>query len=269
MAITTIDQLIAGMQPPINFAKYSTTGEGAGIPHSLFHVIGVPGQAAAPSPGLAGAALTSYTGQIPFTNPSSGNAYLARFAAQSNIRGLLSLYDRLWHNSGIAVTTTTAQTINSAAWPARDIAGSTNGDGVMVGIEVSTATTNGSAVTNTTMDYTNEAGTASRTATIPSFPQTAQLGTFIPFALAAGDKGVRSIQSVTLGTSYGGGAIHLVAYRLIATLALSTSDVGFAIDAVSGGMPRMFNDSVPFLAILPQATPNSANIMGSLVYAHG
>lgn len=268
MAITTLDGIIGGLQAPLGFLKVGATMEAAGVLHSLFYTSGAPGAAATPSPGMGGAALTSYAGQIPWTNPSSGNAYLARLAASATQSGALLLFDRLWHNSGITVTTTTSQTINSATWPARDRDGSTNGEQVLVGIEVSTATTNGSAVTNTTMSYTDEGGNSGATATISSFPATAVAGTFVPFQLAAGDRGVRSIQSITLGTSYGGGAIHLVAYRQIARIELAVANAGMAIDAVTSGMPRFYSDSVPFLLWHPSAT-TAVNVMGEVIFTHG
>jgi len=268
MAITTIDGIIAGMRPPEDFIKTGATMEAAGVYHSFFYTAGRPGAATVPSPGLAGAALTSYAGQIPFQDPASGNTYLARLQASANIVGCLLLLDRLWHNSGIVVTTTTAQTINSVAWPARDRDGLSDGTGILVAIEVSTATTNASAITNTTMSYTNSAGTSGRTATIASFPATAVAGTFVPFLLAAGDIGVRSIQSITLGTSYAGGAIHLVAYRILAALEMPITYGGFALDAVSGGFVRMYDDSVPFLVWLPSAT-TATTLAGQLIYTQG
>lgn len=269
MAITTLDGIIAGLQPPEDFIKImAATSEAAGVMHSLAYQAGRPGAAAQPAPGMAGAALTSYGGQIPFTNPVSGNSYLARFAASSLIAGCLLLVDRLWHNSGIAVTTTTAQTINSVAWPARDKNGTINGNGVLVGIEVYTATTNASAVTNTTMSYTNPADESPKTATIPSFPATGVAGTFVPFLLAAGDVGVKSIQTITLGTSYGGGAIHLVAYRVLARLELPLINTGNALDPITGGFPRLHDNTVPFLVWLPSATTVS-NISGHMIVAQG
>ena len=51
--------------------------------------------------------------------------------------------------------------------------------------------------------------------TMPSFPATAVAGTLVPFQLAQGDRGVRSVQSVTLGTSYGAGAVSLVLFTII------------------------------------------------------
>lgn len=273
MAITTLDQAIAGMRPPEYYLKVGATMEAVGVFHSLAYTSGMPGAAVAPTPGLAGAALTTYAGQIPFVNPSSGNTYLARMTGAVNVVGSLTLYDRLWHNSGIVVTTTTAQTINSVAWPSRCIPASgdtpdTNGGGIYVGMEVSTATTNGAAIANTTMSYTNQAGTAGRTATMASYPATAVAGTFVPFQLQAGDTGIRSIQSLTLGTSRVAGTIHLVAYRPICTIDLGLANVGWGLDLVGCGMPRLYDSSVPFLYWLPSAT-TAITPKGLIIFTQG
>lgn len=267
MTITTLDGAIAGMKPPEQVLKVGATMEAAGVHHSLFYTSGRPGAATAPSPGIGGAALTSYSGQIPVP-AASGNTHLARLTAAASVVGRLILCDRLWHNSGVAVTTTTAQTVTSATWPARDLDGSTNGRGVMVGIEVSTATTNAGAITNTTLSYTDQDGNAGATATMASFPATAVAGTFVPFQLAAGDSGIRSIQSVTLGTSYGGGAIHLVAYRVIAAVSVTAANVGTEYDLVQLGMPRLYDNSVPFLLWLPSAT-TAVTVQSEVVYTQG
>lgn len=272
-AITSLDGVVAGMRPPLEVLKVGATMEAVGVKHSFFYTTGTPGAAAAPSPGINGAALTTYAGQVPFTNPGSGNTYLARFAAAGSVAGRAFLYDRLWHNSGIVVTTTTAQTFTTPTWPARDVSGSTDGVGVMCAIEVSTATTNASAITNTTLSYTDQSGNTGNTATISSFPATAVAGTFVPFQLAAGDTGIRAITAassggITLGTSYGGGAIHLVCYRHLAELELPIANTGNAVDAITSGFPRLYDNTVPFLVWLPTAT-TAVTLTGSIVYTQG
>lgn len=267
MAITTVDGALAGMQYPRTFAKAVTGTMVAGRPHSTFYLAGQPGAAVAPTPGAAGAALTSYSGQIPFTNPVSGNSYLARFQGQATIAGTLVLADRLWHNSGIVVTTTTAQTINSAAFPARDVDASTNGNGVRIGLEVSTATGAGAATPS--ISYTNQAGTAGKTGAMEvPYVASSIAGTFYPFTLAAGDTGVRSIQTYTGSVSMTSGAVHLVAYRELARLELTAANVPSAIDALTSGFPRMFDNTVPFIFFIPSTTTTS-NISGSVVYTQG
>lgn len=266
MAITSLDQLIAGMLPPIEFLKVGSTMEAAGVMHSFLYTAGNPGAGVAPTPGLNGAALTTYAGQIPFSNPGgSARSYLARLEAAASVPGRLMLADRLWHNSGIVVTTTGPQGITTPTWPARDRNGATAGDGVQIALEVSALMGN-AAITNTTLLYTNSAGTNSRVA-IARFPASAQPGTFVRFELQAGDTGVQSIQSLTLGTSYVSGTMHLVAYRSLATLPVAVN-TGQAADAVALGMPRLYDNSVPFLLWLPTAT-TATTVQGQIVWAQG
>ena len=125
MAITTLDGAVAGFQYPRHFAKAVTATLVAGRPTSLWSLAGNPGAGSFDTT-LAGVALSSTSsavaGQIPFTDPSSGNAYLARLQANATQAGVLMLVDRLWHNGGITITNgSTAQTVNSATWPARDV----------------------------------------------------------------------------------------------------------------------------------------------------
>jgi len=269
MALSTLDQAFAAFQPPEKIIKVGTTCEAAGVLHSLAYAAGMPGAAVAPSPGVAGAALTSYGGQIRCPNAVIGTKKLARFYANASVAGTLIVYDRLWHNSGIVVTTTTAQAVNSVAWPARDRSGTTNGENVLVGFEVRTATTNAAAVNTITASYTNADGVAGRTATISNFPATAVAGTFVPFLLAAGDTGIRSIQSITLGTTLGGGAVHLVAYREIIEhpIALAKAPPP-PQDLIACGAPDLYANTVPFLLWLPTTT-TAATINASVTYTEG
>lgn len=213
-----------------DFYKIGTAAEAAGTFYSWSKDSGLPGAFAPGTPGLGGRTIDGTTstdaGCLTVPNATSGGNYLSSLNAAGSIAHNLFLQDWLWINTGAVVTTTTGQTVTSVTFPARDINGSTNGQGVGVGILVTTATTNVGAVTNTTLTYTNSDGTGSRTATIASFPATAVAGTFIPFQLAAGDRGVRSIQTLTLGTSYGGGAISLVAYRTLFGQPMLLANVG-------------------------------------------
>lgn len=268
MAITTLDGVIAGMQPPAAFVKAATPTLVAGRPHSLVYLAGMPGAAVAPTPGLSGAALTGYPGQIPVPAPAAGkNIYLARFQAMATIAGTLILADRLWHNSGLSLTSTAAQTINSVAWPARDANETSNGSQVLIGLEVTTAT--GAGTPTLTMSYTNQNGTAGRTATnLFATAATSAIGAFYPIGLDAGDTGVRSIQTFTLSATWTSGAASLVAYRELARLELAANNLPNAIDAITAGMPRLYDNSVPFLLFIPAGTAAS-NITGQVVFTQG
>jgi hypothetical protein len=267
--ITTVDGIVAGQTPPNEFFKIGTTMQAAGIMHSLLYATGRPAAAAAPAPGINGAALTTYGGQIPFTNPTAGLvSNLCQFEATATQILYLMLLDRLWHNSGISSTTTGAQAITFPGLPSRDSNGGALGVGVMAALEVSTATGNGAPVTTIAISYTNETGTAGRTATIASFPANAVAGTFVPFALQAGDLGVRSIQSITLGTSLVSGTVHLVMYRKLAAGSIVQANAGFSKDAIALLFPRMFDNTVPFLVCIPNGT-TAVTIEGSIGVAQG
>ena len=267
MAITSLDNVLAGMKPPAFFSKGFTGTLVTGRPFNPFYLAGIPGAASAPAPGIAGAALTSYAGQIPIP-AASGNTHLARFSAVSHANaGMLILADRLWHNSGIAVTTTTAQTVNSAAWPARDSGGTTDGKDVYIGLEI--VTTTGAGAATPSISYTNSANTSGKTSTtIDNYAATSAAGMFYRLGLAAGDTGVRSIQSVTLGVSMTSGSVSLVAYRILAMLELPFAAIPNALDAMSSGLPRLYDNTVPFLIFIPQAT-TTTQITGSLVCTQG
>lgn len=267
MAITTLDQALAGMQPPRIIAKAVTATLVAGRPASLWALGGSPG-AGAYNATLNGVTLAGpQNGQIPRANPSSGNAYLARLQAGATQAGALLLLDRLWHNGGYTITSTSAQNSTTPTWPARDIAGSTNGDGVMLALEISAAT--GAGTPTITISYTNEAGTAGRSATnqLAALASSAIGATYF-IGLQAGDKGVRSVQSLTLSATWTSGTMNLVAYRLLAAMEIPVANAANAIDMLTGGFPRIYNDSVPYLVFVPNTT-TATLVTGQYVEAHG
>ena len=146
MAITTLTQVVDGMLPTVVVAK---TAESSANSNSQmltnWYSVGYPPTATANTSGVSGQALTSSPAALPFKNPVSGNSYLTGFLStyyltinNTSQRSTL-MVDRLWENSGLSPTVTTAQTVNSVAWPARDLDESTNGRGVFIAVEVSSA----------------------------------------------------------------------------------------------------------------------------------
>lgn len=267
MSIATLDNLFAGSQPQRQIIKSSFTGQAAGVMHSLAYLTGMPGAMAVPSMGINGAYITAapvaFQGALDFTNPGGGLEQLLQtlsMAQNGNIGGLL-LYDRIWHNSGIVPGTTTAQAIAfPGSAPTRDRNGAALGDGWLAAIELSTASTNGAPITNTVITYTNSAGVGSRTGTIASFPANAVAGTFVPFMLQAGDTGIQSIQSITLGTSYGTAVMSLVMYRPIVTTPTREPGALITQDAAGDfGKMKLFDGSALFLAALLTGTAVGAN----------
>lgn len=284
MAITSLAQVRSGLQPPVYWNKaFGSNGNG-----STNNKVSSWGQAGYPGAGafdttLNGVALVGpVTGGITPNTPPSGNCYLARLqAAGHSSVGVgeldLTLCDRLWHNGGLDQTgAASPQSITSPTWPARDVAGSTNGDGVLLGIEFSTAMAGIAGNPVVTVGYTNSAGTSGRTATsvdlLPSSAAAAAYATFFsPIGLQAGDTGVQSVQSFSITASiYSTGTMNLVAYRPIACLCVPYAGYTGAIDAVTAALPIIYNNSVLYLVERMGGSGNQmAPITGNLQYAFG
>lgn len=268
MAITSLNGAIGGIQYPVDFVKSATPTLVAARPHSLFYLGGNPAATTAPSPGIGGAVLTTYAGQLPFTNPVSGNTYLARFQGQSTQTGTLLLCDRLWHNSGIDATSTSEQTFTSSAQiPARDSNGTNTGVGVYGAVEVSSVT--GTGTPTLTLKYTSSDGVSGQTATnTVNTVNTSAAGVFYPIGLAAGDKGIQKAESIQLSVTWNTGTIHTVLYRVLARLEIRNEMIPFAIDAITAGFPRVYDNTVPFLVFIPTTTTASI-IQGQVLWTQG
>lgn len=239
------------------YSKVGTTMEAAGVPYLFAKDSGLPGAFTASTAGINGEAWSSSkAGGLPVT-VGSGTLYLSSLSVAASITGMYGLLDILWMNSGIAVTTTTAQAITPVTAAARDNAGTSNGQGVIPVLYVSGATTNGSAITNTTISYTNQDGVSGKTGTISSFPATAAVGTFMFINLAAGDTGVRSIESITLGTSYGGGAIHLMLVRPIVMGPVTTANIGYCTSTSDYKAVKIHPNSFLTIFTIPSNTTST------------
>lgn len=221
---------------PYKFFKVGTATEAGGVAYCALKDSGYPGAMTLPTPGLNGVAISSSTaGSLPIKAPSTGVNYLTHFNAVASAVSTIELFDLLWVNSGIAVTTTTAQAISPAAAAARDNNNSADGQGVMAALLVTAATTNASAISNAKISYTNSAGVSGLTGTMASFPATAVVGSLVFFLLQAGDRGVRSIQSITLGTSLVTGSVALVLMRSIVSASVISGNTGTSTTYSSQG----------------------------------
>lgn len=265
MAITTLDGVIAGCEPAQYFLKNITASPNTRT-GSSFNAAGIPGAAVVSTAGLGGEALTSFPGQIPFTNPPAGQkAYLARLAVAPRAQTVLTLCDRVWHNSGFNTTTTSVQNFTGCPNFNRDINNATGvGEGIFVGIEV--YSTGIVSTVNVNMTYTNSAGVAGQTATA-NFPNSPGIGHFAPFTLATGDTGVRSIQSANMAAIAGAATVSFVAYRPITIIGVNRDSSAFAIDPLTSGLPEIFNNSVLFF--LMNSNPMPFPLTGSITFAKG
>lgn len=218
----------------IPFMKSGTAADTVGYWYCTSKDAGFPGAWNPGTPGVNGrvtdGTLSPDYGCIPIANPATGTNYITELIMQANINHSHLFFDVLWVNSGIVVSTLTAQAITTPTLPARDVDGGTNGEGCMIAMLTTTANTNAAAIANATVTYTNSKGVGSRTATLSAIAGSQitispVIGTITWFNLAAGDTGVKSIEAITLGTSLVAGAVSFMIARDIASLGTTIANV--------------------------------------------
>jgi hypothetical protein len=243
-----------------HFAKSSVTPKAAGSWHSLWTAAGQPGAGAAQG-SVNGAVPTSATaGAFTFTNPVSNNSYLAKLTVAGATTGTLILYDRLWHDSALSATSTSSQPISQPALTRPDA----NGDDVELWAEIYTATT---AAATATATYTDQDGNTGNSATA-SIIAASVAGQMFPFALAAGDTGVRAVTAVVLSGSMTAGAWGLTLLRRLAEIPIGLIGVGNTYDAFALGMPQVYdNASLTFMVMATGTT--FGPVMGSIEIIQG
>lgn len=167
-----------------------------------------PGPGVVPPVGAGAACDRTTAGAFPFTAPTGGNSlYLDHVSGVGGATLDLFMGDRLVHTSGLSGTNTGVQDVNTVALPAR----AASGIGVQAMIEPY-ANTGGTSVTFT-MNYTNTANDA-KVATTTGVMN--GVGKALIFPLAAGDLGVKSVQSIQSPTTGTAGNYGVTLFRPIA-----------------------------------------------------
>lgn len=246
----------------IPFMKSGTASDAAGYWYCTSKDAGFPGAWSPGSPGINGRVTDGTTsgdaGCIPIKNPATGANFLTELQMAASVNHTHLFFDVLWVNTGIVITTTTLQAISSPTLPARDINGTTNGEGCSIAILCTAAVGLAAVASNATVTYTNSDGVGSRTATLSAIvgsqaPATPVIGTLIWFNLQAGDKGVGSIQGITLGTSWVSGTISLMITRDVAQMGTTIANVA-AQKTISAPGIRLYNGTCLLHCILSSAT---------------
>lgn len=246
----------------VPFMKSGTASDATGYWYCTAKDAGYPGAWVPGTPGINGrvtdGTVAADFGCIPIANASTGANYLTELMMASSIAHAHVFFDVLWVNSGLVVTTTTAQAITTPTLPARDVNGGTAGEGCGIALYFSAASTMAAVSSAWTVSYTNSAGTAGRTATLTAVvgsqaPQTPVVGTIVWFNLAAGDKGVQSIQSITWPTSLLTGTVHLMITRDLVMIGTTIVNIPAARAPASPGV-RLYNGTCALHCVMSSAT---------------
>ena len=256
-----------------SFGKTGTASDAASYWYGYWKDAGLVGAWSPGTPGLAGRATNGNdaadAGCVAFPDAGAGKTrYLSRVTMSGTIAHAYHLYDVLWVNSGLVVTTTTGQTINSVTLPARDDNGTTNGEGCDIGVYAVAALGNAAVVSNSTITYTNSAGVGSRTATLSAtapmnFPATPVIGTVVWFNLQDGDIGVQSIQTVTLNTTLTSGTASVFIARRLASVPVAAANLNFEAKINNGEGVVLYDDACIFP--FAQTSVTTATVINGII----
>lgn len=257
--MATMDQLLTALQaaPIIPISKLSATSKGAGLFHSLWTVGGFPAAGSAPGSANGVIPTKSTVGALNFVDAgASENTFLAQLSLVGATAGTFFLYDRLWHNSALNGTLATAQTFTQPA-----LTRHTDGVGVEIWLEWYTAT--GSTAVTATVSYTNSDGVSGRSGTC-SIAASPVAGQMMQVSLQAGDKGVLSVQSVTLSATTGtAGNFGVTLLKKKALAAVPGANIAQPPqDFAAIGLPEIQDNAC--IAIGVQCTATNTGIMNGL-----
>ena len=189
---------------------------------------------------------------------------------------ILMLVDLLGFYRVTSVTTITAQTLDNTVTIPRY----TTGAGVQAFMWNTNATAMGAATPNLSINYTNSNGTAGKTTptTLPigktaaanglilySGTGSGKYGPFMP--LASGDAGIRSIQNMTISSSYLSGEFSIGLCKPIMTMPITTTGVASERDFINQlpSLPRIYDGAnLQWLIYNGSATPTNSAIYGHL-----
>jgi hypothetical protein len=158
--------------------------------------------------------------------------------------GVYLLYDRLFHVGGLSGTSTSSQTVQgSPATPA--LTRYTDGVGNMAWCEI--YGTLGTTATTLTMHYTNQAGTSGQTANVNiGAASNREVARAQRITLAAGDTGIRAIDTVILAASTGtAGNFGITIAQPLAWIPVSSTGMAGWRDYTTGlpGIPTIHPDA--------------------------
>ena len=199
-------------------------------------------------------------------------------AVATAVPAVLMLVDVCLYYPGISLNSASAQNMTNTNTLSRYT------DGVGLRAFMTVTTQSGATAHNIAMSYTDAAGNASNTLPVTvactasaivghithSGTAANNYGPFLP--LAAGDTGIRSVQSVTISATSGAGVGCLVLAKPLLTLPITTVSVAAERDLVNQlpSMPRVVDGAcLTWLYFAGAATAASTNFYGGVEFAWG
>lgn len=262
---TSVDQYVEavaslGQGDFSSFFKIGTAPDGTATFYSFWKDPGGPGAGTNPA-GTPGTAYDLDAGGLwAWADVEGGGAerYLGELELMASQPCTLFIYDRLVGVGGLSVATTGNKTCATTA-----LTRYTNGLGVEAWVEFSTAGTANTGVI-TLNDYTDNDGNTGQTGTSVSMPSTTpNIGTLVRLPLAAGDRGVRAVNTINVGTATTTGVVNLVLMKRIAAIPVKVN-AGTPVNLLShmAKLPRIYDGCTPMLVMYSQ-NANATTVHGS------
>lgn len=257
MAITTADGYFGAARQIFDIQKTASFATIAANPFSLWDVAGNPGAGSlAIGNTTTGLVPTDATAGAPaITDFGSGNVGYIQTAEYANsVAGRAFIYDRLWHAGSVSMTALATTTFSSQpAITQRLPNAGTDWGGLEILLEINVAVS--ATATTVSVSYTNEAGVSGRTTGASASLSGFTNRRIVRLPLQAGDKGVRTIDSVTVGgTVATTGTFNVILARRLAAF---NTRVANACD-IRGwdllGGPIVFQDSCLWGVVQPDST---------------
>lgn len=232
---------------------------------SIWTYDGMPASGSAP--GAAAIPTRSTTGAIPFTAPGgSREKFLISAGVISSVSGVVVLYDRLLHVSGLSGTSTADQTVQGST-PSPALTRNTGGAGNFVFYEIYSAI--GTSSATLTMTYTDNEGNTGQTTTInigaTGFREVTRAQR-IP--LAAGDTGVMAVDKVALSATTGtAGDFGITIAQPIAWIPIGSAGSGGWRDYTTGlpGIPAIDPNACLSLLFIPSSA-TAPELTGAMTF---
>lgn len=258
MAITTLDGWVAAAKQGISWVKTAARTTVATGWFSLFDLAGNPGAGVlAGTSTAAGVVPTDATVGCPSISFSTGTGYLSQVDFGNSVACRMKMFDMLFKAGAYAFTAGTTTLAAQPSFSSR-VPGGTDFTDTQIWVEVSTAFVTGTAW-QVNVTYTNQAGTAARTATILPAQAAAglTLGRMYQLGLQSGDTGVQKIESVIVtngGTAMTAGAVNVLVLRPIWSGRVKIANDGDVHGLDKTAMPVVYADSALIFAIAADST---------------
>jgi hypothetical protein len=258
-----------GKQDLYHFSKAGSAPEAAGVWHTFWKATGSPGAGANPAttPGTVYTSdpTTPVAGSMYFPDRSTDLRFLLSFGAVATQNCTLMLYDRL---AAVNFTMASAsQTINSGALTRYSGTDATLNE---AWLELTTASTGAGANIGLSSYTSADGSTGVAGPNLSALPAAAtNVDAMVQLPMNAAEQGVRSVETIAIGTTPTAAVANLVILRPLARIPLLANiwnEVSFLDDTM--GLPRIYDNACLGLAMLATGT-TAVNVWGTINCAYG